>query len=374
MGMKKKKYVYLEALRVAAILLVVFNHTGTNGYLYFTTAGGHAGPWAFYASASVLCKVAVPLFLMVSGAVLLGKDEPISAIWKKRVPRILALALVWSAVQYVLICAGFYEGRSIDEPSIVNFFTMFYHAPMISPYWYLYIYLAFLAILPFLRMIAARATWRHYVYLFLMQVAFQTVTSVLALTDDLTASPDWTLPFLANIVLYPLLGYGLHTRLVAGRVTGRQLLAGVAASAAAVAVSCWFVVMDQQRSGNLRSEAYVNVLVVVPTVTLFAAFGLLFHRFGLSPRLRAVLMTLGSCTFGVYLLEEILRQFLVGPVVRELSPVVHTFSATLVAVFLVFVVGTALTWPAKQLVQACHRALWPAGEHESPALVSSQAR
>lgn len=351
MAVKKKKYVYLEALRVLAILFVVFNHTGTNGYLFFTTDAGRGGLWAFYASAAVVCKVAVPIFLMVSGAVLLGKDEPISTVWKKRIARILAFTLFWSAVQYVLIWAGFYDGRSIAEPGVVDFLTRFYHAPMVGPYWYLYIYLAFLAILPFLRMIAAKAAWRHYVYLFLMQVTFQTVTAVLVLTGGLTASPNWSLPLLADIVFYPLLGYALHTRLTAGRLTGRQVLAGIGASAVAVAVDCWFVVLDQQRSGNPQSDTYlVNAPVAIPAVTLFAALGLFMARTDRHPRFRAVVTTLGSCTFGTYLIESILRQALVD--FHLLGPFVHTFWATLLAVLLVFALGTILTWPAKKIAHA----------------------
>lgn len=68
--MNSKKKIHLEIIRVIALVCIMFNHTGDRGnsvYLYTD------GKLTFMISliGDILCKIGVPLFLMVSGALLL---------------------------------------------------------------------------------------------------------------------------------------------------------------------------------------------------------------------------------------------------------------------------------------------------------------
>ena len=75
--MSQTRKAYLDALRILAIFLVLFNHTGVNGYALYMVRRG-AALFPFYLFNAILIKVAVPLFLMVSGALLLEKEESTS--------------------------------------------------------------------------------------------------------------------------------------------------------------------------------------------------------------------------------------------------------------------------------------------------------
>ncbi len=87
---EKKKLVHLEAFRILAIYLVMFNHTDKNGFFFFTVA--QASPfYGLYLFISIACKFAVPLFYMVSGALLLKKEESIGVVYKKRFLRMLII-------------------------------------------------------------------------------------------------------------------------------------------------------------------------------------------------------------------------------------------------------------------------------------------
>ena len=68
---------HIDALRVLAMMLVLYNHTGERGFTRYETAQGPA-QGAFLALA-VLDTIAVPLFFMISGALLLGREEPLRA-------------------------------------------------------------------------------------------------------------------------------------------------------------------------------------------------------------------------------------------------------------------------------------------------------
>lgn len=66
----KKKY-HLEVIRILAILMVMYNHSAA--FMSFSNQSGVEYAISFLFS--MVCKGAVPLFFMVSGALLLGKNE-----------------------------------------------------------------------------------------------------------------------------------------------------------------------------------------------------------------------------------------------------------------------------------------------------------
>ena len=78
MSRTSPRKLHIEALRIVAALFVLFNHTGEEGFFLFA-AWPATSPlcWA-YLSLSILCKAAVPLFFMASGALLLTdkREEP----------------------------------------------------------------------------------------------------------------------------------------------------------------------------------------------------------------------------------------------------------------------------------------------------------
>ena len=91
-GKGKEKRVYYEWIRLTACFFVIFNHL--KGYVLFQNASG--AKQLFYMVLSVITKINVPLFFMVSGALLLGKREDIFTVLKKRVSRICLVILLFS--------------------------------------------------------------------------------------------------------------------------------------------------------------------------------------------------------------------------------------------------------------------------------------
>jgi surface polysaccharide O-acyltransferase-like enzyme len=79
-SVKKERKVYLDLIRILAAFCVIFNHTNDNGFFLF--AAREWGSFTFwgYMFFSVFCKAAVPLFLMISGALMLSREEPASAV------------------------------------------------------------------------------------------------------------------------------------------------------------------------------------------------------------------------------------------------------------------------------------------------------
>ena len=60
----KKKMVWLEMLRIFAVYLVIFNHTGDYGFHYWATLDGGYRYWLFMGCAS-LTVMNIPLFYIL---------------------------------------------------------------------------------------------------------------------------------------------------------------------------------------------------------------------------------------------------------------------------------------------------------------------
>lgn len=79
---KTNRKSYIDLLKIMAIYMVLFNHTKDKGFILFTIAQG-SKLYPFYLFNAIWIKIAVPLFFMTSGALLLGKEESIGQILKK---------------------------------------------------------------------------------------------------------------------------------------------------------------------------------------------------------------------------------------------------------------------------------------------------
>lgn len=89
-------YFWADVIRISAILLVVLLHT-------FVLPAAPAGSNFFSVFLFVFAKTSVPLFVMLSGALLLPKRETWQEFFRKRVKRILMPWLTWTLVFFVLM-------------------------------------------------------------------------------------------------------------------------------------------------------------------------------------------------------------------------------------------------------------------------------
>ena len=123
--MKEKNY-NLELVRIVSFLLVIAIHVSN----YFCRAYGEIsrGEYLFSIVVDTAARVSVPSFFMISGALLLGRDEPLGK-HGKRLLRFVTALVVWSAVYY--LWNTFYMGTPYDLREIL-------YVPTEAHLWYLY--------------------------------------------------------------------------------------------------------------------------------------------------------------------------------------------------------------------------------------------
>lgn len=96
-----------------------------------------------------LISAGVPMFFMLSGALLLGKLEPWLEFYKKRLKRIIIPFVIWSVVVYSL--SAFVQPHRDIVFYLKDFFTLLCTKGVNAAYWFVYMLLGFYLITPLCR-------------------------------------------------------------------------------------------------------------------------------------------------------------------------------------------------------------------------------
>lgn len=114
-----KRIEYFDLLRILAVFAVIVLHVSAQNW-YYTDV--HSFEWNVFNVYDSLVRWAVPVFVMISGALFLSKDYSIKKIYSVNIFRIVISFIFWSLV-YSLI----FNVIVSDGPFFTDFFTGYYH-------------------------------------------------------------------------------------------------------------------------------------------------------------------------------------------------------------------------------------------------------
>lgn len=340
--------VYIDFLKIIAIYMVLFNHTGTSGFVFFTVARTST-LYPFYLFNAILIKIAVPLFFMASGALLLGKEESYRDLLKKRFFKYAIVLVVFSIIMYLYDCLRDYP----REMSVEFFVTNLYTSELSAAYWYLYAYLAYILMLPILRKLARAMTDKEYMWMFLLYGLIQSLTILEYLIWKGTASHNRHFSFFitTNYVFYPLMGYYIDQRMKNEQFQWKKLLILIITSVVSVIICCFMTqyhctLIDEWKESSCQT--FFSTLIFLPAITVFYAVKMWFINHSLSDRTCSIIKAAGGTTFGIYLAEFICRQE-TKPVFIWVEPYLHTFPACWIWILVACICGGILTLLLKRI-------------------------
>lgn len=322
----KKKQVWIESLRIFALFWVIYNHTSIYGWTLFsngnTVLSGAETVVNFVLFA--FCKISVPLFLMISGALLLGRDEVMKKTMK-RVSRMVILIVVVLCANYAYFSSIHHEYTQ-NIHSFVDFLKEAYGGTNLCTY-YLWLYLGFLICLPLLREIAKKR--ELIVYAAVIYLVLQEILPAFELRFGWTS---FNLKAYGGVFaiyyICPLVGYWLATSETI--FTKKNLAFSVFAAVVSLATNIWIAVWAWQANGYTW---VITPLVLSACLFYFAKYfsrsnacaRLCQKRF--YPALEKGILALSPQTLGAFLLSGVLM-WKVFPVYTYLQA---TASGTLAA-------------------------------------------
>lgn len=344
---KADRKLYLDVLRVVAIFAVIFNHTNTRGYALFLNATESIF-FPIYIFCSALSKIAVPIFLMISGALLLRKEEPIRILLKKRFLKFLIVLFFSSLIVHL-----YYLEWDFRNFSFSQFLKELYSTGATTSLWYLYAFLAYILMLPFLRKLSQKMQAKDYLYLTcLMFFAALFKCLEFAIWDyKVHLHQNFEMFTISKIVFYPLIGDYLANKLESNKITGKSVFILCIVGFAFAVVNCWLTCKWCEHLGewDIKTfETFIAQFTFFPAIAIFVLSRYLFSKIKLSHALSKCMAHLGSCTFGIYLFERIYRKETLF-VFNFLAYRIPQFLACIIWVFCVFLVGLVITSIARKI-------------------------
>ena len=304
--LNQKKLIHIEALRIIAAFLVIFNHTGSNGYFLFTSHPSGTFPYFLYMAFSVISKVGVPIFLMISGALLLKKDIYYKNLFKSKILRIFIVLIIFTAIFYVRLHILKYSTKF----NIADFFVRLYKGDIIIPYWYLYAYISFLLAFPFLRSMVKNLSENDYKYLIILSIIFISILPCLEYRfslGEVSLNSYGKISWLfSNIVIFPLIGYYIENILDISKLNKKHLMFSNIVAIIGIFLSCYMTYFKHRVTGEcteLNTQDFMDAFALLICAPIYLNIKYFFSKIELGNVLEKFILSLGSCTFGIYLIH-----------------------------------------------------------------------
>ncbi|MBE5794476.1 MAG: acyltransferase [Clostridiales bacterium] len=356
---RKARIMWLEALRIIAAFLVIVNHTNSD---VFQASNPGELTWHLSILWYYVSKLAVPVYVMITGALMLSRQDS----WKKILARVLrvVIALFCASYVYYLYDAWVNWGLWPRAVRLDILLGKILRMEITDGFWYLYFYLAVLVTMPLWQ-------WLHRCMnqqqrLCLIAFCF-TLNAALPLIGHYVPR----LSLLENPLLpYVPLGYlGLlfagdqvMHHLTIRKRTGMYAAIMLAAALIAAWLLTWLEygrVQPGEKYWFMDHRMIPALPVIVEAIAAMVLAKCIGERSqdvqgadqpsGRQAGGSRVIAELGGCAFGIYLAQDLLiaetekRLFL--PLLTELSPMV----AVLIWEVVVFAVALVAIWLLRRI-------------------------
>ena len=355
----KARILWLEALRIIAAFLVIVNHTNSDVF-----QASHPGELTWHLSILwyYVSKLAVPVYVMISGALMLSRQDS----WKKILSRVLrvVVALLCASYVYFLYDAWVNWGLWPRAFRLDILLGQIVRMEITDGFWYLYFYLAILVTLPLWQWLHRRMTQQQRLMLIALSFAFGAVLPLIGhYVPRFSLLENPLLPYIplgylgllfAGDQVLNHLSLRKHTGLLAAIGFGTALLAAwlltwLEYSRVAPGEKYWF--MDHR------------MIPALPVIVEAIAAMVLARCIGERSKAKnpenapndrpsfpaEVIAQLGGCAFGIYLAQDLLiaetekRLFL--PLCAQLPPM----AAVLVWEMIVFGIALVAIWLIRRI-------------------------
>lgn len=275
---QSERTLYYDYLRLLATFAVMLAHVASSKLLNIDVNRSDWGVLNFYDS---ICRWSVPAFVMISGALLLGRDIELSKIYKKYIPRMVVAFIVWSVLYYIFAEAniwgqitGLFGAGKFDR--LITILTGHYHM------WYIPMLVGIYICIPIIRQIIMNEKIGRY-FLLVAFVFWSVIPFFVRLIRDFAPEKVKTIVYTINgnveameiglvmgYTFYFILGYYLSrtdfTRLQRIIV----YIAGLGGFAFTAFANRILALRAQMPITDYYKDSYINVML--PAVALFVLF------------------------------------------------------------------------------------------------------
>jgi surface polysaccharide O-acyltransferase-like enzyme len=252
----------MDGLRTLATLLVILLHVSSTYVI--RTAESQVYDRSFWIANVLdsLSRICVPLFVMISGRYLLGRNEPTIASYKKRASRIILPIVAWTLIYISYRAAlGYLTQKELGLGPILKDAILgipFYHM------WFLFMIIGLYAIAPLLNRLIQNASRNN---LWIVTVIFLTFGFLNIAYDSIFGNRPIFILWFLNYLGYFLLGFLMKDAVK--RISPLVLLLVFVISSLVTAVLSYFTAKFYH---NFFFYSFLSPLVILASLSIYQLF------------------------------------------------------------------------------------------------------
>jgi len=284
---------WIDLIRVVAVFQVILVHLS---YVIFFKEDVLSANWVaanFYDSFS---RMGVPLFFMVSGYLLLDKNEPVADFFRKRFMKVGIPTLFWSVAYLLWSVEAYRNGTMTPWWIALSLLKTMYLGDVEIHLWFLYVLIGIYLVTPILRVFVSAASRRDLSYFIGLWFVG---TSLFELAQRLVGSPTaLVIPVVTGYVGYFVLGYWLADFVLTRRGKHFSLLGVI------IAVGITFFGTNMLSIGSGPIDSYFYSYFSPPTVLASICGFLLLKDLGQNMGgVGKPLRVVSATSFGIFLIH-----------------------------------------------------------------------
>lgn len=312
---------YISNLRNIATFAVILLHVTAPFVLKFNKIS--FASWQLVNLLDSMLRFGVPVFVMISGAVLLDRNEPLNIFLGKRLKRIFLPFLFWSIVYFIFIYAGNFQKFSISQLAQILTDKLlkgtYYHL------WYIYMILGVYLFVPIVRKWVQNSTKQELHYFLLLWAITLFIN-----TDVAKYIPSIEVLYFSKYLGYLVLGYYLDHYVVTKHSRNNVYFILFILGVALTFLSTSYLSV----TANQLNITYYNYLS--PNVCLMA-IGIFLLGKSLLQQTNMTLINLDKHSYGIYLAHVLVLhyvyRFTAQLKINANSPLMLLFYILMIAVF-----------------------------------------
>jgi Uncharacterized protein conserved in bacteria len=346
---KIQRVAYFDALRVISAIAVIAIHVAS---LKWDVLNVGSSAWNVASFLNAAMRFAVPVFVMISGALLLDPEKEFSTrkFYRKNIARIAIAFAAWSAIYvvYSWLVKGWHPSSFWDVVAL--FIKGHYHM------WFLYMLLGLYLITPILRFIARRRKMMVYflvlglIFSFILPGIGQLAGAIATVHGDAAAAGvrdvinsvlgSVRFSFASGFVVYYMLGYYLRSTYLSRAKRIVIYVLGIMGLMMAVLLTHNASMALGVNTGFFSENTPWYLALSVAVFVLFKYHG---DRIG---NWRAV-RTLAATSFGIYLIHAMVLDLLLRVDYIQTSEL--NLAAYLVVIAATFAISFVAVWVMRKI-------------------------
>lgn len=301
--MNKERILYYDLIRIIACVLVIVNHTI---WMFSAYDKLPLFTWILSDALFFIAKTAVPLFIMLSGALLLGKEESYKHLAIHKVLKMILILIVWS-----LIYAIYSKHSLLTFGDLFREIKAIIRQPISIHLWYLYMLIGLYIITPFLRKMIKNFTDKDFIIFIIIWIVYSTVLPFIELFKCFIFSKYLAIPFFSGYIGYYVAGFYLDNI----NINKNKIIISVIIFFTGL-IMCTYITLVMSKAKGATYMGLDNVRMF-PIMLMSLSLFLIIKKLGkkINKRLnkektKRIIVNISSTTFGIYLIHTLLNRML----------------------------------------------------------------